>query len=131
LDTELSLSDWLLFRLCAAAEHICSAVERGQGDVNRKVVAELIVLLKYPAPFSRNWLTPGSEIGKNHKKGLYPLYGRILCSGAPDSLSVLIHGIKTNGRWRGFWMEYSVQMVTEKPSLMTPRRIWTGCPYLG
>lgn len=132
--TVLSISDWIVYRLCGErASEVCAAGEVGLIDLKtRRWSDRLVSLLDLPHGIYPELVPAGSRVGKVYRKaagetGLKE--GTPIIIGAPDAQSGLLGmGLRERGEV-GIVLGWSapVQMVLDKPLVDPQARTWTGC----
>jgi sugar (pentulose or hexulose) kinase len=133
----LSLSGWLLYRLCGVkALEPSEAVEIGLADVaKRQLSPELANRLKLPSGMFPPLLPAGRRLGTVTAEAAAATgleEGTPVVQGGPDAQCALLAlGVLETGQV-GVASGWSapVQMVTDRPIFDVQRRIWSGCHVL-
>jgi len=134
IDTVLSISDWIIYRLSGrrVGEITCIA-DLGMFDIHElRWSTRLIEMLGLPAGVCPEVVTAGSRVGEvtpdaAARTGL-AAGTPVAAGGADTQCGLLGMGVRDEGHvgivagWSGV-----VQMVTSKPVIDPGGRIWTGC----
>lgn len=134
ISTVLSISDWIIYRLCGErVSEPCAAGELGLANIaGRDWSAELRALIGLPEGIYPPLVAPGSRVGgvssaASRQTGLEK--GLSVAQGAPDAqCGILGLGVKNEGQ-AGFLAGWSapLQMSLDKFILDTQARTWSGC----